>query len=75
MHRSQPIAIDGRFLGVAVAEAAAWRFIATDPLVEDIDGATFPDVAEATRVARLVLRRESRVGPVRQRPVLRVVPT
>jgi hypothetical protein len=49
--------VRGRFLGVAVTHANAWRFIATDPLVEDIDGATFPSPAEARRVAGLVIGR------------------
>ncbi|WP_431271115.1 Bug family tripartite tricarboxylate transporter substrate binding protein [Dankookia sp. P2] len=42
MHTSRPIEVQGRFLGVAVTQAAHWRFIATDPAVEDLDGATFP---------------------------------
>jgi len=62
MHTSRPIAVEGRFLGVAVTQAAHWRFIATDPAVEDIDGATFPSPAEAHRVAGLVLSRGRRLG-------------
>ena len=42
MHTSRPIEVQGRFLGVAVTQAAHWRFIATDPAVEDLDGASFP---------------------------------
>jgi len=57
MHTSRPIEVQGRFVGVAVAHAAAWRFIATDPAVEDIDGATFQSPAEALRIAGLVLNR------------------
>ena len=57
MHTSRPIEVQGRFLGVAVTQAAHWRFIATDPVVEDLDGATFPSPAEAQRVAGLVLHR------------------
>lgn len=60
MHTSRPIEAQGRFLGVAVTQANAWRFIATDPLVEDIDGATFPTPAEAERVAGLVATRNRR---------------
>ncbi len=70
MHTSRPIEVQGRFVGVAVAHAAAWRFIATDPAVEDIDGATFPSPAEAERVAGLVVGRNSGPGP--RRPVQRV---
>ena len=59
MHTSRPIEVRGRFIGVAVTHAAAWRFVATDPVVEDLDGATFPTPAEAQRVAGLVLARNS----------------
>ena len=59
MHTPRPIEVQGRFLGVAVTHAAAWRFVATDPVVEDIDGATFPSPSEARRVAGLVLARNS----------------
>ncbi|MDO9713411.1 hypothetical protein [Paracraurococcus lichenis] len=64
MHTSRPIEVQGRFLGVAVTHAAeqggkAWRFVATDPLLEDLDGATFPSPAEVQRVAGLVLARSS----------------
>lgn len=66
MHTSRPIEVQGRFLGVAVTHAAAWRFVATDPVVEDIDGATFPSPGEAQRVAGLVLARH-RARPGEQR--------
>jgi hypothetical protein len=62
MHTSRTIAVQGRFLGVAVSHANAWRFIATDPVVEDIDGATFPTLAEAQRVAGLVIDRNTQPG-------------
>lgn len=61
MHMSRPIEVEGRFLGVAVTHASAWRFIATDPLVEDMDGASFPTPAEARRVAALVATRNRRL--------------
>jgi hypothetical protein len=70
MHTSRPIQVEGRFLGVAVADAAVlaspWRFIATDPVVEDIDGARFPSPAEAARVAGLVELRNRRPPNQRQ---------
>ena len=71
MHTSRPIEVQGRFLGVAVTQAAPplaaqWRFIATDPAVEDLDGASFPSPAEAQRVAGLVLHRSRQsAGAVR----------
>ena len=64
MHTSRPIQVEGRFVGVAVTDTSAWRFIATDPSVEDLDGATFPSPAEAERVAGLVLVRNTRPSAV-----------
>lgn len=67
MHTSRPIAVRGRFIGVAIAQpsparAGLWRFIATDPAAEDLDGATFPSPAEAERVASLVLARNGGIA-------------
>lgn len=57
MLASRPISVDGRFVGVAVAREKDWLFLATDPVLEDLEGAAFPNPAEAARVARLVLMR------------------
>lgn len=57
MIASRPIDVAGRFVGVAVSHATGWRFRAVDPVVDDLDGATFPSPAEAARVARLVAAR------------------
>ncbi|HEY0418957.1 MAG TPA: hypothetical protein VGC80_05515 [Acetobacteraceae bacterium] len=65
-----PIEVQGRFLGVVVIHASVWRFIATDPAVEDIDGATFPSPAEAKRVAGLVVGRNRRLPTPGSIPVL-----
>ena len=75
MHTSRPIEVQGRFLGVAVTQvvpdpAAHWRFIATDPAVEDLDGASFPSPAEAQRVAGLVLQRSRQPAGAAWRPVV-----
>ena len=85
MHTSRPIEVQGRFLGVAVTQAASplaapplaasplvsqWRFIATDPAVEDLDGASFPSPAEAQRVAGLVLQRSRQPAGTVPRPVI-----
>jgi hypothetical protein len=63
MLQSRPIEIEGRFVGVAVANERHWHFVATDPVLEDLHGATFPTPAEATRVARLVLARSGAARP------------
>ena len=69
MINSRPLDIDGRFVGVAVfspqAQASLWRFLAVDPLVDDLDGATFASPAEAQRVAGLVLARNRGRGLIR----------
>ena len=68
MHTSRPIAVGGRFLGIAIAQGSqAWHFKVTDPVIEELDGAAFVSPAEAERVAGLVLARNT--APVR--PVLR----
>jgi hypothetical protein len=60
---SRPIEVQGRFLGVAVTHETAWRFVAVHPSVGDIDGATFPNPAEAKRVAALVVARGEGLPP------------
>lgn len=57
MIQSRPIEIDGRFVGIAVNASANWHFVAMDPVLEDLDGAHFPNPQEMTRVARTVLAR------------------
>jgi hypothetical protein len=57
MHTSRPIEVQGRFLGIAVSHAAAWRFIARHPVVAAIDGATFHDPAAARRATERLLAR------------------
>jgi hypothetical protein len=64
MNASRPISVEGRFVGVAVAREADWLFLATDPVLEDLEGAAFPDPAEATRVARIVLMRGRGTRPL-----------
>jgi hypothetical protein len=61
MLASHAIDVQGRFIGVAVTHALAWRFVAVHPSVEDIDGATFPSPAEARRVAEVVFARNHRL--------------
>ena len=63
MLASRPIEAQGHFLGVAVTHETAWRFVAVHPSVCDIDGATFPNPAEASRVAALVVARGEGLRP------------
>ena len=63
MRTSRPVEVEGRFLGVVVNHAGTdWRFIATDPAVEDIDRTTFPSPTAAERAVRLVVARSSGRG-------------
>lgn len=64
MRDSRPIAVDGRFVGVAVARDAAWLFLATDPAFAELQGQPFPDPGEAERVARLFLTRGAAGRPI-----------
>ena len=63
MIRSQPIDIDGRFVGVAIQSAPDWHFVAVDPALADLHGASFRGPADAARVARLVLIRSTGAAP------------
>ena len=57
MHTSRPIAVQGRFIGVAVAQLAAWQFIAIHPAVAGLHGASFHSLMEAERRASRVYAR------------------
>ena len=73
MIRSRPIVVEGRFLGAVISQVEGWSFIATDPVVADLQGKRFPTPAEAARIAGLVLERSRQAPP--QPPVLRPLPT
>lgn len=64
MVQSRPVDVDGRFVGVAVNASASWHFVAIDPVLDDLHGASFASAEEAARVARLVLQR-ARGNPAR----------
>lgn len=65
MIRSRPVEIDGRFVGVAVLQSGAWRFIATEPAALAAQGPTYPDIPAMRRqVQRAML--ESRLPPSRR---------
>ena len=51
MLRSHPIAVQGHFVGAAVLLEQGYRFIATHPRVEDLDGAVRPALADIQRLA------------------------
>lgn len=67
MRQSRPIVAGATLIGAAVTGDRGWHFVAVDPRLEDIHGATFPTPEEAERVAHVVLARETR----RDRPAPR----
>ncbi len=50
MLQSHVIDIDGAFVGAAVRLDRGYRFIATDLRVEELDGSTWPRLADVRRV-------------------------
>lgn len=50
MHQSHIIEVSGQFAGAAVDHAGAFRFIAVDPRVEDLDGSLWPTLPDVRRV-------------------------
>jgi len=63
MLQSHIIDIDGEFVGVAIRLDAGFRFIATDPRVEEIGETVWPTLADIRRLTRLALQRS---GPSAQ---------
>lgn len=52
MLQSHVIEIDGRFVGAAVRLDCGYRFVAVDFRLEDLDGTTWPTLADVQRLAR-----------------------
>lgn len=58
MLQSHVIDIDGRFVGVAIRLDQGYRFIATDPRVEDLGETIWPRLEDIQRLARRALAHE-----------------
>ena len=56
MLQSHVIEIDGAFVGAAVRLDTGYRFIATDIRLEELDGTTWPTLAEVRRLAHRLFR-------------------
>ena len=56
MRHSQPIQVNGVFLGVAVEHELGVRFIAVDALVIDMDQSIWPTLDHAYRSARQLFK-------------------
>lgn len=56
MLQSHIIEIDGAFVGAAVRLDTGYRFIATDIRMDDLDGTTWPSLADVKRLAHRLFR-------------------
>jgi len=63
MLQSHVIDIDGVFVGVAVRLENGFRFVATDPRLEEISERTWPGLDNIRRLARRTLMRGVRAAP------------
>jgi hypothetical protein len=56
MLQSHVIEIDGAFVGAAVRLDTGYRFIATDIRLEELDGTTWPSLADVRRLVNRLFR-------------------
>jgi len=56
MLQSHIIEVDGAFVGAAVRLDTGYRFVATDLRVEELDGTTWPSLADVRRLAHRLFR-------------------
>jgi hypothetical protein len=56
MLQSHVIEIDGAFVGAAVRLDTGYRFIATDFRLDELDGTTWPSLADVRRLAHHLYR-------------------
>ena len=50
MHQSHVIEVSGQFAGAAITHSGAFRFIAVDPRVEELDESVWPSLPDVQRV-------------------------
>jgi hypothetical protein len=63
MLQSHVIEIDGAFGGAAVRLDTGYRFIATDIRMDELDGTTWPSLADIQRLAHRLFRTGSFAAP------------
>jgi hypothetical protein len=56
MLQSYVIEIDGTIVGAALRLEQGFRFVATDIRLEELDGSTWPSLADVQRLARQLYR-------------------
>ena len=50
MYQSHVIEVFGRFAGAAVSHGGAFRFVAVDPQVEELDSSVWPSLPGPSRI-------------------------
>ncbi len=50
MHQSHVIEVSGQFAGAAISHCGAFRFIAVDPRVEELNESIWPSLPDVQRV-------------------------
>ena len=50
MHQSHVIEVSGQFAGTAITHSGAFRFVAVDPRVEELDESIWPSLPDVQRV-------------------------
>ena len=56
MHRSHVIEVSGRFAGAAVSQGGAFRFVAVDPQVEELDSSVWPSLPDVQRAVTQLMQ-------------------
>jgi hypothetical protein len=63
MLQSHVIEIDGAFVGAAVRLDVGYRFVAIDLRLEELNGTTFPSLADVQRLAHRMFRSGNIAAP------------
>ena len=56
MHQSHVIEVSGRFAGAAVSHGGAFRFVAVDPQVEELDSSVWPSLPDVQRAVAQMMQ-------------------
>ncbi len=56
MYQSHVIEVFGRFAGAAVSHGGAFRFVAVDPQVEELDSSVWPSLPDVQRAVTQMMQ-------------------
>lgn len=56
MHQSHVIEVSGRFAGAAMSHGRAFRFVAVDPQVEELDSSIWPSLPDVQRAVTQMMQ-------------------